>query len=317
MSIKLKEKNIKNCIYTIRDQQVMLDADLAEIYGYEVKVLNQQVKRNINRFPEDFMFKLTLEEMKSLPRSQFLTLEGKGKNLKYAAYAFTEQGINMLSAVLKSDLAIYQSIMIMRTFKEMRNYIAMNNEFVTQRDQQILKMEMNNEITGIKENVAKLENSLSEVMNNFIPNVPLKQFTILNSQKFEASEAIENIIKQAKHSIIVIDDYPDSGTLSLLRSKRVGVSVTLITDNKAKKLTLKHVKEFISQYGNLSIKRNGIAHDRYIILDKDTDSEIIYHLGQSLKDAGNKLGTINLIRDISIYSSIIDKMLQQEELELS
>ncbi len=140
MSITLPERNIKDLIYTIRGNQVMLDSDLAELYGYTVKAMNQQVKNNIERFPDDFMFQLNESELSYL-RSKFLTANVSSKTRTFP-YAFTEQGIYMLSTVLKGDLAVSQSIEIMRTFKEMRHYLMMNSEFVTQRDLYSLRQEL-------------------------------------------------------------------------------------------------------------------------------------------------------------------------------
>lgn len=178
-------KEIKNMIYTIRGQQVMLDSDLAMLYGYTVKRLNEQVKRNIERFPKDFMFQLTLEEIREISRSQNATLKknGKGTNVKYAPYVFTEQGIYMLATVLKGEVAISQSIMIIRTFKEMRHYInenkqLMNNSNLLEISSTIIKHEQTiHEIEksmATKGDIKEVKQDIQNIMNNFILNDRIK-----------------------------------------------------------------------------------------------------------------------------------------------
>ena len=171
--------NIQNKVYTIRGQQVMLDADLAEIYGYEVKRLNEQVKRNINRFPEDFMFRLNEDELELISRSQFATLKLKqGKNIKYNPYAFTEQGIYMLATVLRGELAEKQSIFIMRTFREMRHYIKQNQQFVTQAEMGLVTAKVSDisvQMAGLtdwknqaEQNIENIQKSIDVLNENFI-----------------------------------------------------------------------------------------------------------------------------------------------------
>ena len=171
--------NIQNKVYTIRGQQVMLDADLAEIYGYEVKRLNEQVKRNINRFPEDFMFRFNEDELELISRSQFATLKLKqGKNIKYNPYAFTEQGIYMLATVLRGELAEKQSIFIMRTFREMRHYIKQNQQFVTQAEMGLVTAKVSDisvQMAGLtdwknqaEQNIENIQKSIDVLNENFI-----------------------------------------------------------------------------------------------------------------------------------------------------
>ena len=171
--------NIQNKVYTIRGQQVMLDADLAEIYGYEVKRLNEQVKRNINRFPEDFMFRFNEDELELISRSQFATLKLKqGKNIKYNPYAFTEQGIYMLATVLRGELAEKQSIFIMRTFREMRHYIKQNQQFVTQAEMGLVTAKVSDisvKMAGLtdwknqaEQNIENIQKSIDVLNENFI-----------------------------------------------------------------------------------------------------------------------------------------------------
>lgn len=187
----LDKTDIQSKVYTIRGQQVMLDCDLAEIYGYEVKKLNQQVKRNISRFPEDFMFQLTTGELEMISRSQNVTLKERGKNIKYNPHAFTEQGIYMLATVLRGELAERQSIFIMRTFREMRHYIMQNQQFVTKSENEIQRM----------------NHKIDMLCENFITDKDYKEFVIYRGQKFEASVAYIEIYQQVEHSIYVVDDF--------------------------------------------------------------------------------------------------------------
>lgn len=200
--------NIRNKVYNIRGQQVMLDADLAEIYGYEVKRLNEQVKRNIDRFPEDFMFQLKKEEIPDMfLKSQFVTLktaeDKRGLHIKKLPYAFTEQGIYMLATVLRGKLAEQQSIFIMRTFREMRHYIRQNQQFVTQAEMELVATkvsEISAKITGIEEKQKKTEQEIEAIQKNidtlnenFISEKDIKNFVIYKGQIFEADLAYIDI----------------------------------------------------------------------------------------------------------------------------
>ena len=220
--------NICNRVYVIRGQQVMLDYDLAEIYGYEVKNLNQQVKRNIVRFPEDFMFQLTREELESV-KSQIVIsrennlFEGKGGGRRTLPYAFTEQGIYMLATVLRGQLAEQQSIFIMRAFREMRHYIKQNQQFVTQSEMRLVTAkvsEMSVQIASVSDKQKKTEKNIQDIQKNidtinenFISEKDLKNFVIYKGQKFEADAAYIDIYQKAKKSIYVVDNYVNTKTL--------------------------------------------------------------------------------------------------------
>ena len=319
--------NICNRVYVIRGQQVMLDYDLAEIYGYEVKRLNEQVKRNITRFPEDFMFQLTKDEIpEDFSKSQFATLNEngnrRGTNIKKLPYAFTEQGIYMLATVLRGELAEQQSIFIMRTFREMRHYIRQNQQFVTQSEMHLvsarvseISVQMSNmadrqkkaeqDIQGIQKNI----DTLSE---NFVSDKDFKNFVIYKGQKFEADAAYIDIYQQAKKSIYVVDDYVNTKTLQLLSQKQVGVEVVLFTENGHGKrgfLTTAVVNDFVQEYPPLRIKPNADCHDRLIVLDYNLPTEQAFHCGASSKDAGKKLCAINEISETGMIHPVIDKLL--------
>ena len=223
--------NICNRVYIIRGQQVMLDYDLAEIYGYEVKNLNQQVKRNIVRFPEDFMFQLTRDEI-DFVKSQFATsrnynmYEGQDGGRRKAPYVFTEQGIYMLATVLRGELAEQQSIFIMRAFREMRHYIKQNQQFVTQSEMKLVTAkvsEISVQVAGISDWKKKTENdivsiqkSIDTLNENFVSDKDSKNFVIYKGQKFEADVAYIDIYQQATTSIYVVDEYMNTKTLQLL-----------------------------------------------------------------------------------------------------
>ena len=220
--------NICNRVYVIRGQQVMLDYDLAEIYGYEVKRLNEQVKRNITRFPEDFMFQLTTEEDEIL-KSQIATSSWGGK--RKLPYAFTEQGIYMLATVLRGELAEQQSIFIMRAFREMRHYIKQNQQFVTQSEMRLVTAkvsEISAQVAGVVDWKTKAEDrfdsiqrSIDTLNKNFISDKDFKNYVIYKGQKFEADAAYIDIYQQAKKRIYVVDNYVNTKTLQLLSQKRV------------------------------------------------------------------------------------------------
>ncbi len=262
------------------------------------------------------MFQLTSEEVPFSLKSQFATLniEGnkRGMHIKKLPFAFTEEGIYMLSTVLKGELAVSQSIMIMRTFKEMRHYIAENNSLVSQREFQRFSIQMESKTNQLQSNIEK-------IMDNFIEDVPTKEIVILNNHKFDATEAYQKIITDAKKSIIIIDDYMNIDTLRYFKSKKPNVELILFTDNKGhgkNKLTKKEIDDFNSQLGKIIIKENGISHDRFIITDYNTVNTKVYLSGTSLKDAGNKLCTIILMNDSHMISEIIEKLLCGNDLIL-
>ena len=324
----LTVESIRNCVYTIRGQQVMLDSDLAHIYGYELKAMNQQVKRNIERFPEDFMFQLKQEEIPSdYLKSQFVTLNESGNkrglHIKKMPYAFTEQGIYMLATVLKGDLATQQSIFIMRAFKEMRHYIRQKQQFVTQSEMSMvtakvseLSVQMAGAINHQKKTdkaIEDIQKSIDTLNENFVSDKDFKNFIIYKGQKFEADAAYIYIYQQARKSIYVVDDYMNTKSLQLLSQKNPGVEVILFTENGHGKrgfLTTSVVSDFINQYPPLRIKPNPDCHDRLIVLDYGLPTEQAYHCGASSKDAGRKLCAINKVESVQMIRPVIDALLK-------
>lgn len=319
--------DICNRVYVIRGQQVMLDYDLAEFYGYEVKALNQQVKRNIDRFPEDFMFQLKKEEVpKEFSKSQIVTLNEKGDkrgtNIKKMPYAFTEQGIYMLATVLKGQLAEQQSIFIMRAFREMRHYIKQNQQFVTPSELRLVTAkvsEISVQVAGVvdwknksEDRFDNIQRSIDALSENFVLEKDFKNFVIYKGQKFEADAAYIDIYQQAKKSIYVVDNYVNTKTLQLLSQKQEGVEIVLFTENGHGKkgfLSTAVVNDFLQEYPPLRIKPNADCHDRLIVLDYGEPTEQAYHCGASSKDAGKKLCAINIILETSMIHPVIDKLL--------
>ena len=293
--------DIRNMIYTVRNQQVMLDNDLAKLYQVETKRLNEAVKRNIARFPEEFRFQLNEEETEFL-RSQIATLnenDGRGKHRKYLPYVFTEQGIAMLSAVLRSDTAIQTSIVIMKSFVEMRHFMA-DNSILFER---ISAIELK-QLTYQKQTDKKLEQVFEFISEHEESN----QKVFFDGQIYDAFSLLVSLIQKAEKEITLIDGYLDIGTLNLLAKKNTGVSVTVYTHQNTK-LTDIDLINFNSQYPDLLVKYTNAFHDRFLILDR----EIAYQIGASLKDAGKKAFEVTLINDKKITEDILQRLILEPE----
>ena len=316
--IIVDEKSIKDKIYIIRGQKVMIDSDLAKIYGYSTKSFNQQVQRNKEKFDSDFMFKLTDLEVENLSRSHFVTsMQTKGVKggRVYNPYVFTEQGIYMLMTVLKWDLAIKQSKALIRLFKSMKDYIVDNNNFIDMRDFLKLSIQTVENTNSIKE----IKEELTSIMDNFIIPEKYREFLILNGESVEADIAYNNIYSLAKNSIYIIDNYISLKTLVLLKNINKNIKVIIFTDHVNKGLHRKELDDFKIEYPNIDIdfiKIGGIIHDRYIIIDYNTYNEKIYHCGTSSKDAGKRINTIIEINDRDSYHIIINKLLNGIKLNI-
>ena len=268
MELILEDINSK--IYTIRGVQVMLDEDSAKLYNVETKVFNQAVKRNIERFPDNFRFLLTQNEYESL-RSQFVTLEtARGKHRKYLPYAFTEQGVSMLSAVLKSDTAIQTSIQIINSFVKMRRFL-FDNASVFQRFTQIEQKLLTHD-----ENFDKLFEALEN------KSLKPKQGIFYDGEIFDAYIFINDLIKNAKAEIILIDNYIDENVF-ILFSKYPNIKSKIYTQSITKQLKLDFEK-YQKQYQNIELLEFKNSHDRFLIIDKKE----IFHIGASLKDLAKK-----------------------------
>ncbi|MDO8454781.1 MAG: ORF6N domain-containing protein [Sulfurimonas sp.] len=270
----MDEQNIQNKIYTIRGLQVMIDEDLALLYQVEAKRLNEQVKRNIERFPLKFRFQLTQEEYENL-RSQIATLEdGRGKHKKYLPYAFTEQGVSMLSAVLKSNAAIEVSIKIMDSFVNMRRFISQNASLF----QRLNKLEATQ--LHYKIETDEKFNKIFEAIES--KEIKPKQGIFYDGQIFDAYLFVSDIIKSAKKSIVLIDNYIDESVLILFSKRDVNCEATIYTKTISKQLEL-DLKKYNSQYPKIEIKKFDLSHDRFLIANNE-----VFHIGASLKDLGKK-----------------------------
>lgn len=300
----ISESDLKRKIYIIRGVQVMLDMDLAEIYGYETKRFNEQVKNNIERFDDDFRFQLTDAEVKDL-RSKFSTANISLMS-RSLPYAFTEQGIYMLMTVLRGDLAVAQSKMLIRMFKAMKSYIQENSSLLPVEEIKLLKqsvLSLTERQNKTDKDIQKIYESIDRINENFVQHTDLKEFVIYKGQKFEADVAYTDIYKLAKSSIYIIDDYVNIKTLNLLKQKKKNVDVIIFTENKRGingVLTSSEITDFNNQYPSLKIKPNPDCHDRFIIIDYKTQKEAVFHCGASSKDAGNKICTINKIENTSL-----------------
>ena len=316
------ERTLKDKLYIIRWQQVMLDFELAEIYGYETGSFNQQVKRNIEKFDEDFMFQLTRAEFENLMSQNVISSWGGRRK---PPYAFTEQGIYMLMTVLKGDTAVEQSKALIRLFKRMKDYIIENQQImITQRDFINLsqKVESNtDDIRNIKDmldDVVKRED-LSEFIKLFDSDIGHEEVLILDGQPFKADVAYQKIYWSAKKSIIIIDNYIGVKTLQHLVHAKPGVNITIISDNKHNGLKLSEYNDFLTEYPNRSvdfIRAKDRAHDRYIVLDNGTAGMQVYLCGGSSKDAGKRITTISRFRDVDIIKRALNELLTNPPLIL-
>ena len=284
-------REIQNMIYTIRDKQVMIDSDLATLYQVTTKRLNEQVRRNKNRFPSEFVFRLTAEEYENL-RSQNATSSEDNAHggRRYMPYVFTEQGIAMLSAVLKSDVAVEVSIKIMSSFVEMRNFLLSNREMFARLDRVELKQ-------------LETDRKLEEVFNYIATNTEVKQNVFFNGQIYDAFSFIIGLIQKAKKEIILIDNYVDINTLNILCKKNKGINVVIATAGKGS-LSTKDITKFNAQYPKLLVKTTTDFHDRFLIIDKAE----VYHIGASIKDAGKKSFGITKIEDKDLVKSLVNKV---------
>ena len=268
----ITSKKIENQIYTVRGQQVMLDSDLASIYQVETKVFNQAVKRNANRFPESFRFQLAQQEFDTINlRSQIVTSSLNYGGRRYLPYVFTEQGIAMLASVLRSTVAIKVSIEIMNAFVEMRRMLMSNASLFHRLDKIELKQLEANQ---------KFEEIFKALESDKLQS---DKGIFYNGQIFDAYNFVSDIIRNAKTSIILLDNYVDDTVLTLLSKRNTNVTATIYTKNISNQLRL-DLQRYNSQYPRIEIEIFSDAHDRFLIID-DTE---LYHIGASLKDLGKK-----------------------------
>lgn len=311
--IEITNELVVNMIHEIRGQRIMLDFELAELYGYETRRFNEQIKRNIERFPKEFMFQLTSNEVNTILMSQKATSSWGGK--RKPPHAFTEQGVYMLMTVLKGEIAVKQSIALIKAFKEMKDYIS-NNSLLPM--SQILKIgeethQNTKDITEIKETLNNHTKQLKIVMENFNDPSKMKHYIIKKNERIESDIAYQEIYSSADHSIIILDDYINVKTLGNLKVCHDNIKVFIFSDNKSyDSLSQSEINDFVMDK-SIDIKlypSNRISHDRYIMVDYKTENEKLYHCGSSSKDSGVSLTTITELEFSYLYHEIFDGLLE-------
>ena len=279
----ISNEEIKNLIYTIRGKQVMLDSDVAQLFNYETKDLNRNVRNNIKRFPEYYCFQLTEEEYKSLRCKNFtLNKNGRGQHRKYIPYAFTEYGITMLAGLLKSEVAVNVSIKIVNTFIEMRKFLSSNGQLFER-------------LTNVEYKLLEHDKKFDKVFDQLQHEENIKQKIFFEGQIYDAYSLIIDIIKKANKKILIIDNYIDDSKLKMLTKKKNNVEVVILTYDKSNIQQI-DIQKFNKEYPILKVAKTNKFHDRFIVIDKKE----MYHLGASIKDLGKKCFGINKIEGLDI-----------------
>ena len=333
--VEVTEELLREKLYEVRGVKVMLDSDLAEIYGYTTKALNQQVKNNNDRFDSEFTFKLTQEEWKNL-RSKNLTSSWGGS--RHLPNVFTEQGVYMLMTVLKGELAAKQSKDLVKTFKKMKDYILGNQDLIGQRDiMQITMQSAENkaEISRLRMDLGSVEKQMSDVMdqlsdvvtksdladmmNSFV-NDEDNGWLMYNTKYCSADVAYSSIYSQAKKSVYLIDNYIGLRTLVLLKNAPAGADIKIFSDNIGSgKLHNVEYTDFCREYPNIKLTMQhtgGIYHDRFIVLDYGTKDERVFLCGASSRDAGARITSIVEDFGIDKYDPLVKKLLKNGVLQL-
>lgn len=325
--VEITLETLKAKIYLVRGQRVMLAADLAEIYGYTTKAFNQQVKNNIEKFDEDFRFQLTREELDDLVRSKNLTsreesmFQGQSGGTRYLPWCFTETGIYMLMTVLNGELATRQSKALIRTFKQMKDYLRHNPLLSGSANIVGLSLQISEntrEISEIKDAMVTKADLIKVIQSFSLPDKGI-EYVIYSGQTFEADAAYADIYSKAKKKLYIVDNYIGLKTLLMLKSVPADVDIIIFSDNLMNILRLSELQAFQEEYPNvkLSFRRTGGKfHDRYIIVDYKARTEKVYHCGASSKDAGNKITTISKSDNNELYHPMVDNLLLQPALKL-
>ena len=296
LSFELSNDDIRSLVYFIRNKQVMLDVDLARLYQVETRALNQAVKRNAQRFPDEFCFQLTDDEGSNLKSQNVIAssdVQGHGGR-RTNPYAFTEQGIAMLSTVLRSGIAISVSIKIMNTFVEMRHFIS-NNALLFEKISNVELKQLDYQKTT--------DQKLDIIFNHISSHEESNQKVFFNGQIYDAFSFITGLIEKAITDIILVDNYVDIDTLNILRRKPTGIPVTIYTYSNTK-LSVKDISNFNAQYPTLVVNYSQNFHDRFLIIDNAT----VYHVGASIKDAGKKCFAISLMEDGNLAQTIMKRL---------
>ena len=336
----IDEQTIRDKIYTVRGVKVMLDFELAEIYGYTTSAFNQQVRRNVDRFPEDFRFQLSQEEYQILSSQNVTPRWGGDRRME--PWAFSESGIYMLMSVLRGDLAVRQSIALIRTFQAMKDYIVENRSLIGQHDYLRLSMQVSDTqqtVHAIQEQIVEHEERFSDVfeqLNDTVKKSELSPFLLdfsrteeqheyllLNGQPAKAAETYIDLYSRAKRTVYIVDNYIDIRTLRLLQGVKPGVSVIVFSDNLRNLLHARDYADFQVEFPDIPVsfrEAGGIMHDRFIVLDFNTADEQMFHCGASSKDAGVKrMTSITEYREDSVraaFHTVIQQLLANRELIL-
>ena len=282
----ISNEEIKNLIYTIRGKQVMLDSDVARLYHYETRRINETVKRNSERFPIEFCFQLTSQEYEAL-KSQIATSNIRGGKQKLP-YVFTEKGILMLSGLLKNEVAIEVSIKIVEAFVEMRKFISSNGQLFER-------------LTNVEYKLLEHDKKFDQVFDQLQLEENIKQKIFFEGQIYDAYSLIIDIIKKANKKILIIDNYIDDSVLKMLTKKNKNVEVVILTSDKSNIQKL-DIQKFNKEYPILKVAKTNKFHDRFIVID----NKEMYHLGASIKDLGKKCFGINKIEDVEIIEKVIN-----------
>lgn len=284
---------IQNLIYTIRGKHVIIDRDLATLYKVDTKRLNEQVKRNSERFPDDFMFQLSIDEFNNW-KSQFATSNSSKMALRKRPYAFTECGIAMLSSVLHSRTAIEVNIRIMRTFVALRNLAATNSKIF----HSLYSLEKRQYC--LEAHQEKTDNMINEILDRINNRTP-EQGVFYDGQIFDAYTFVSDLIRNANHQIIIIDNYIDDTVLKLLDKRNHNVQAIIYTNKITPKLEL-DIAKHNAQYAPINIKAIQNIHDRFLITD-----DMVYHIGASIKDLGKKLFGFSLMKTLKVSDILKDR----------
>ena len=288
---KFLNKDIKDLIYTIRGMQVMLDSDVANLFKYTTKNINKSVKNNAERFPEYYCFQLTTKEYNSLMTRRYNIIKiGRSNNRKYLPYVFTEYGITMLAALLKSEVAVNISIKIVNTFMQMRKNFSENNQVFER-------------LTSLEYKLLEQEKKINNILGELKFEENIKQKIFFKGQIYDAYSIIIDIIKSANKKILIIDNYIDDNVLKMLSKKKKDVEVTILTSIKSNIEKL-DIKKFNKEYPILKLEKTNKFHDRFIIIDEIE----LYHCGASIKDLGKKCFAISKVENkemLEMLKSII------------
>ena len=289
--LTLSQQHIENRIFTIRGKQVMFDRDLAEMYQVEVKRLNEQVKRNIDRFPETFRFQLNSQE-----KDELVANCDRFESLKHSTvnpYAFTEQGVAMLSAVLRSEIAVKVSIQIMNAFVELRKLVGQET---------LQHLRLSSIENKLIEHDQKFNKLFSALENSELP----QRGVYFDGQVYDAYQFVSDVIKNAKSSIILIDNYIDDSVLTLLSKRKKNVTATIYTASISKQLRL-DLEKHNAQYPEVKAELFKQSHDRFLIIDEKE----LYHIGASLKDLGKKWFAFS--RMDSLCKDVLSKIKKEKD----